>query len=192
MRRFSCFLGLRAESDASVMSKPGNEEEEALFAAIRMRLTPRPGFYSRIAKAIKGVTEETTTGVHRLYQMQKRRQPAVPRVQCQRLGHQVEVRQSLRLPRIACRWDQARDRRDDRRQDRLVAGYGDVGKGCAAGAHGALRPGLGHRDRSDLRPAGGDGRLSGRDDGVCRRQGRHLRDRDRQPARDHPRAHARG
>src|SRR5450631_1607132 len=64
-------LGLKAESDAAVLGKPGNEEETALYAAIAQRLKAKPGYYSRIAKNIRGVTEETTTGVHRLYQMQK-------------------------------------------------------------------------------------------------------------------------
>ena len=64
-------LGLRAEADPSVVTKPTNEEEEALYAAIQQRLRTRPGFYSSLAKSVKGVTEETTTGVHRLYQMEK-------------------------------------------------------------------------------------------------------------------------
>jgi adenosylhomocysteinase len=64
-------LGAQAESDRSVISHPGNEEEFALFAAIAKRLAIDPHFYSRIKAAIKGVTEETTTGVKRLYQMHK-------------------------------------------------------------------------------------------------------------------------
>ena len=64
-------LGTRAEKDPSLVSKPTNEEETVLFDAIRKRLKEQPGFYSRIQANIKGVTEETTTGVHRLYQMQK-------------------------------------------------------------------------------------------------------------------------
>ena len=67
---------------------------------------------------IKGVTEETTTGVHRLYQMPRDRRAAVPGDQRQRLGHQVEVRQPLRLPPLAHRRHQPRHRRDDRRQGR--------------------------------------------------------------------------
>src|SRR5664279_4789534 len=66
-------LGKRAEEgDVKFLDHPGNEEEEVLFAAIRKRLKSKPGFYSAIAKNIKGVTEETTTGVHRLYEMQKK------------------------------------------------------------------------------------------------------------------------
>src|ERR1700683_4141680 len=65
-------LGYRAErGDKAFLDKPGNEEEEVLFAAIQARLKSHPGFYERNAKAIRGVTEETTTGVHRLYAMAK-------------------------------------------------------------------------------------------------------------------------
>ena len=64
-------LGMRAEKDPSVIAHPKSEEETSLFAAIRTRLAAEPGWYSRIAKEIRGVTEETTTGVHRLYQMAK-------------------------------------------------------------------------------------------------------------------------
>ena len=81
----------------------------------------RPGFWHEVVKDWHGVSEETTTGVHRLYQMLEKRQAARARHQRQRLGHQVEVRQSLRLPRIARRRHQARDRRDDRRQGRRAS-----------------------------------------------------------------------
>ncbi len=64
-------LGAKAESDRSVISHPANEEEFALFAAIARRLAVDAHFYSRIRTQIKGVTEETTTGVKRLYQMHK-------------------------------------------------------------------------------------------------------------------------
>src|SRR5437870_8045895 len=66
-------LGLRAEQgETALISKPTNEEEEILFAAIKQRLKDEPGWYKRNAEAIRGVTEETTTGVHRLYEMQKK------------------------------------------------------------------------------------------------------------------------
>ena len=68
----------------------------------------------------------------------------------------------------------------------VVAGYGDVGKGSAQALRGAVRPGLGHRDRPDLRAAGGDGRLPRGDHGLRRRQGRHLRHRHRQLQRRSP------
>src|SRR4249919_1332644 len=60
-------LGTQAETDRSVISKPSNEEEFSLFAAIAKRLAANPNYYSRIKSSIKGVTEETTTGVKRLY-----------------------------------------------------------------------------------------------------------------------------
>ncbi len=65
-------LGSRAESDPSLLDHPTSEEETVLFAAIRKRLAEKPGYYSRIRDQIKGVSEETTTGVHRLYEMQKK------------------------------------------------------------------------------------------------------------------------
>ncbi|NNE38921.1 MAG: adenosylhomocysteinase, partial [Gammaproteobacteria bacterium] len=62
-------LGSKAEKDISVLDSPGSEEEQFLFAAIEKKLKSSPGWYSNIKESIKGVTEETTTGVHRLYQM---------------------------------------------------------------------------------------------------------------------------
>ena len=64
--------------------------------------------WTALGEGIKGVTEETTTGVHRLYEMQQARHAAVPGDQRQRLGHQVEVRQPLRLPPLADRRHQPR------------------------------------------------------------------------------------
>jgi len=64
-------LGSRAEKDPSVIEHPGSDEERYLFAAIARRLKEKPGWYSELGRGIKGVTEETTTGVHRLYQMAK-------------------------------------------------------------------------------------------------------------------------
>src|SRR6516162_5161072 len=66
-------LGLRAEQgETGLISKPANEEEEILFAAIKKRLKDKPGWYRKNAETIRGVSEETTTGVHRLYEMQKK------------------------------------------------------------------------------------------------------------------------
>lgn len=62
-------LGAEAEQDISVLDNPGNEEETVLFATIKKRLEKSPGWFTRQRDAIKGVSEETTTGVHRLYQM---------------------------------------------------------------------------------------------------------------------------
>src|SRR5204863_429599 len=70
-------LGISAEKDPSVLSAPKSEEEVALFNAIKKR---KPGWYSQVAKDIKGVTEETTTGVHRLYQMAKEKRLLFPAI----------------------------------------------------------------------------------------------------------------
>jgi len=64
-------LGIAAEKDRSVLAHPKSDEEVALYGAIQKRLAAQPGWYSKIAREIRGVTEETTTGVHRLYQMAK-------------------------------------------------------------------------------------------------------------------------
>src|SRR3546814_11940396 len=65
-------LGKQAETDPSVLDKPENVEEQAAYASIRKRLAEQPGWYSKVAESLKGVTEETTTGVHRLYEMAKK------------------------------------------------------------------------------------------------------------------------
>src|SRR6202789_1323475 len=71
-------LGAKAEKDASLIARPSNEEEESLFAAIKAKLAADPKWYSTRLAQIKGVTEETTTGVKRLYQMAKEGQLAFP------------------------------------------------------------------------------------------------------------------
>src|SRR6202020_609526 len=71
-------LGAKAEKDASLIAKPANEEEECLFAAIKAKLHADPKWYSSRLAKIKGVTEETTTGVKRLYQMVQEGQLAFP------------------------------------------------------------------------------------------------------------------
>ncbi|HEY4873339.1 MAG TPA: adenosylhomocysteinase, partial [Steroidobacteraceae bacterium] len=73
-------LGTRAESDPSVIGEPKSEEEEALYAAIKAKLRTDPKWYSVRLKAVKGVTEETTTGVKRLYQMAKEGKLAFPAI----------------------------------------------------------------------------------------------------------------
>jgi adenosylhomocysteinase len=62
-------LGARAEKDASVLANPTSEEERVLYASIKKRLAEKPGWYAKQLASVRGVTEETTTGVHRLYQM---------------------------------------------------------------------------------------------------------------------------
>ncbi|HPE05623.1 MAG TPA: adenosylhomocysteinase, partial [Thauera sp.] len=73
-------LGARAEQDLSVLAKPGSEEETILFAAIRAKLAQDPTWYSTRLAQVKGVTEETTTGVHRLYQMHARGELKFPAI----------------------------------------------------------------------------------------------------------------
>jgi hypothetical protein len=182
-------LGSKAERDASLLQASRERGETALFASIAATLKRDPQWYSTRLAAIRGVTEETTTGVKRLYQMARDGAARIPGHQRQRFGDQEQVRQPVRLPRVAGRWHQARHRRHGRRQGRRRRRLRRRRQGLGAGAAGAVGPGLGHRDRSDLRAAGGDGRLPRRHDGLRLRQGRHLRDRHRQPACAHARAH---
>src|SRR5712691_6172136 len=73
-------LGIKAEKDPSVLSKPASDEEVSLYNSIKKRLAAQPGWYSKVSKEIKGVTEETTTGVHRLYQMAKEKRLLFPAI----------------------------------------------------------------------------------------------------------------
>ena len=97
---------MQAESNASVIAHPTNEEEEVLFAAIKSAAGDnRPAGIIDSRQGIRGVTEETTTGVHRLYQMAKEGRLLFPAINVNDSRHQVEVRQPLRLPRS--RWSTA-------------------------------------------------------------------------------------
>ncbi|HMF25074.1 MAG TPA: adenosylhomocysteinase [Pseudolabrys sp.] len=125
-------LGMQAEKDPAVLNHPGNEEEEVLFAAIKKRLKEQPGWYTKTAKAIKGVTEETTTGVHRLYQMAKEGRLMFPA---------INVNDSVTKSKFdnlyGCREslvDGIRRGTDVMMAGKvaMVAGFGDVGKGSAA------------------------------------------------------------
>ena len=125
-------LGLRAASDPSLITKPQNEEEEALYAAIKKCLAEKPGWYATLAKAIRGVTEETTTGVHRLYQMEKDGKLLFPA---------INVNDSVTKSKFdnlyGCREslvDGIRRATDVMMSGKVavVAGFGDVGKGSAA------------------------------------------------------------
>ncbi|MGA7786954.1 MAG: adenosylhomocysteinase [Xanthobacteraceae bacterium] len=125
-------LGMQAESNPGVVAKPTNEEEEVLFAAIKRRLKEQPGWYTKTAKAIKGVTEETTTGVHRLYQMEKEGRLLFPA---------INVNDSVTKSKFdnlyGCREslvDGIRRGTDVMMAGKvaMVAGFGDVGKGSAA------------------------------------------------------------
>src|SRR5476649_2387147 len=124
-------LGARAEKDASLVAKPGNEEEELLFAAIKAKLKVDPKWYSTRLARIKGVTEETTTGVKRLYQMAKDGQLAFPA---------INVNDSVTKSKFdnlyGCREslvDGIKRATDVMVAGKIavVAGYGDVGKGSA-------------------------------------------------------------
>jgi adenosylhomocysteinase len=129
-------LGSRAEKDPSVIANPANEEERALFASIRKHLESKPGWYSKILANIKGVTEETTTGVHRLYQMEKEGRLPFPAINVNdsvtksKFDNLYGCRESLvdgikRATDVMIAGKVA-----------VIAGYGDVGKGCAQSLRG--------------------------------------------------------
>jgi adenosylhomocysteinase len=124
-------IGAKAEKDASVIAKPGSEEEEILFAAIKAKLKAEPKWYSTRLSKIKGVTEETTTGVKRLIQMAKDGQLAFPAfnvndsVTKSKFDNLYGCRESLvdaikRATDVMIAGKVA-----------VVCGYGDVGKGSA-------------------------------------------------------------
>ncbi|OXR48985.1 MULTISPECIES: adenosylhomocysteinase [unclassified Pusillimonas] len=124
-------LGTKAEKDISVLANPGSEEERVLFAAIKARLATDPTWYSVRLAQIKGVTEETTTGVNRLYQMAKKGELAFPA---------INVNDSVTKSKFdnlyGCRESLVDGIK--RATDVMVAGkiavvvgFGDVGKGCA-------------------------------------------------------------
>jgi adenosylhomocysteinase len=125
-------LGIDAEANPSLIHHPTNEEEEVLFAAIKKRNADKPGWYKRAAAGIKGVTEETTTGVKRLYQMQKDGKLLFPAfnvndsVTKSKFDNLYGCRESL--------VDGIRRGTDVMMSGKtaMVAGFGDVGKGSAA------------------------------------------------------------
>lgn len=124
-------LGARAEENADLVAHPTNDEEKALFAAIRRHLEADPKWYSKRIPHIKGVTEETTTGVHRLYQMHARGELRFPAINVNdsvtksKFDNLYGCRESLvdgikRATDVMIAGKVA-----------VVVGYGDVGKGCA-------------------------------------------------------------
>jgi adenosylhomocysteinase len=124
-------LGSQAEKDASILDNPGSEEETFLYAAIKKRLAEDNGWYSRTLANIQGVTEETTTGVARLYQMHKDGRLPFPA---------INVNDSVTKSKFdnlyGCREslvDGIKRATDVMIAGKIavVAGYGDVGKGCA-------------------------------------------------------------
>ncbi|ENO89855.1 adenosylhomocysteinase [Thauera linaloolentis] len=129
-------LGARAEKDLSVLDKPDSEEAEVLFASIKAKLKTDPAWYSTRLAQIKGVTEETTTGVHRLYQMHARGELKFPA---------INVNDSVTKSKFdnlyGCRESLVDGIK--RATDVMIAGkigvvlgYGDVGKGCAQSLRG--------------------------------------------------------
>jgi adenosylhomocysteinase len=125
-------LGARAEKDPALVAKPTNEEEEILYAAIIKTNKERPGWYAKLGAAIRGVTEETTTGVHRLYQMEKDGRLLWPA---------INVNDSVTKSKFdnlyGCREslvDGIRRGTDVMMAGKIamVCGFGDVGKGSAA------------------------------------------------------------
>ncbi|WP_419907125.1 adenosylhomocysteinase [Hoeflea sp.] len=130
-------LGARAEAGEDVLSNPGSEEEEVLFAQIRKRLEQSPGFFTKQRDAIKGVTEETTTGVNRLYQLQQKGLLPFPAINVN-----DSVTKSKFDNKYGCREslvDGIRRGTDVMMAGKVavVCGYGDVGKGSAASLRGA-------------------------------------------------------
>ena len=124
-------LGSKAEQDISVLDNPGSEEEIVMYSSIKEKLTESPGWYSNVLKNIKGVTEETTTGVHRLYQMQERGE-----LPCPAFNVNDSVTKSKFDNLYGCREslvDGIKRATDVMIAGKiaLVLGYGDVGKGCA-------------------------------------------------------------
>lgn len=124
-------LGARAETDLSVLNHPTSEEETVLFATIKAKLLESPTWYSERLAAIKGVTEETTTGVHRLYQMHERGELRFPAINVNdsvtksKFDNLYGCRESLvdgikRATDVMVAGKVA-----------VVCGYGDVGKGCS-------------------------------------------------------------
>ncbi len=129
-------LGAKAEENPMLLSQPQGEEEAALFESIGKRLKKQPNFYSRILKSIRGVTEETTTGVHRLYQMESTGDLPFPAINVNdsvtksKFDNLYGCRESLvdgikRATDVMIAGKTA-----------LILGYGDVGKGCAQALRG--------------------------------------------------------
>ena len=124
-------LGCRAERDPSAIAKPSSEEEKALFATIAATLRKSPGWFSKAAARVKGVSEETTTGVHRLYRLEEKGELLFPAVNVNdsvtksKFDNIYGCRESL-VDGIKRATDVMLAGRNA-----FVCGYGDVGKGCA-------------------------------------------------------------
>ncbi len=130
-------LGSKAEKDRSAIAKPKSEEEECLYGEIARRLEERPGWFGRIKAALLGVSEETTTGVHRLYELQKQGELPFPAINVN-----DSVTKSKFDNKYGCREslvDAIRRGTDVMMAGKVavVCGYGDVGKGSAQSLKGA-------------------------------------------------------
>lgn len=130
-------LGARAEAGEDVLSNPQSEEEEILVAQIKKRLAASPGWFTKQRDAIKGVTEETTTGVHRLYELAKKGLLPFPA---------INVNDSVTKSKFDNKYGCKESLVDGIRRGTdvmmagkvaVVCGYGDVGKGSAASLRGA-------------------------------------------------------
>ena len=185
--------GLRAENgDVKFLDKPESEEEEVFFALIKKLLKEKPkGYFAEIAKNIKGVSEETTTGVHRLYNMEKEGKLLFPA---------INVNDSVTKSKFdnlyGCREslvDGIRRGTDVMMSGKvaMVAGFGDVGKGSAASLRQAgCRVMVSEVDPICALQAAMEGyEVVTMEDAAPAR--RHLRHRDRQQGHHHHRAHAR-
>ena len=130
-------LGAAAETNPGLLAEPKNEEEAALYATIKKRLERNPGWYSKVKANIRGVSEDTTTGVHRLYQMEKAGTLSFPAFDVNN-----SVTKSKFDNKYGCREslvDGIRRGTDVMMAGKLavVCGYGDVGKGSAQSLAGA-------------------------------------------------------
>ena len=129
--------GAKAEKDISILDKPGNEEEEIFFATIKRRLAKNPTFFSTIRASIRGVSEETTTGVMRLYQLHAKGELPFPAINVNdsvtksKFDNKYGTRESL--------VDAIRRGTDVMLAGKvaIVCGFGDVGKGSAESLRGA-------------------------------------------------------
>ena len=130
-------LGERAENDPAFLEKPGSEEERFLFAQIRKRMKASPGWFAKTKAGIRGVSEETTTGVNRLYQLEKKGELPFPAINVN-----DSVTKSKFDNKYGCKEslvDAIRRGTDVMMAGKkaFVAGYGDVGKGSAASLSGS-------------------------------------------------------
>ncbi len=131
-------LGARVEAgETALLAVPTSEEEEAIFAQIKKRMAQSPGWFTKTRDAIKGVSEETTTGVHRLYDLHKKGQLPFPAINVN-----DSVTKSKFDNKYGCKEslvDGIRRATDTMMAGKVavVCGYGDVGKGSAASLSGA-------------------------------------------------------